>query len=112
ISHLRSCYRNNVKAFGDGRYGALLVAEPGIQQYAQDGGSEMQVNEVIVGSSWILAVSLEEYGLSEEAKQLTEAMFRVIREYGLQFRTPAAWNRTGRFRAPMNLRPLAVWLLP
>ena len=70
----------------------------------------MQVNEVIVGSSWVLAVSLEEYGLTEESGWLTEAMFRVIKDYGLQFRTPAAWNRAGQFRAPMNLRPLAVWL--
>lgn len=109
-SHLLSCFSNNVKAFGEGRYGALLVAEPGIQHYAQDGGSEMQVNEVIVGSSWVLAVSLEEYGLTEESGWLAESMFRVIKDYGLQFRTPAAWNRAGQFRAPMNLRPLAVWL--
>lgn len=111
VKHLQTAYRNNVQAFAEGNIGALLVAEPGIWNYEKDGGDEMQVNEVIVGSSWVLAACLEEFGLKEEAERLTESMFQMIRFYGLQFRTPAAWNQEGRFRAPANLRPLAVWLL-
>lgn len=109
-SHLKAAYQNNAVSFCAGKFGALLVAEPGIQNYEKDGGDELQVNEVIVGSSRILAASLQEFGLCREAQELSEAMAETIAEYGLQFRTPAAWNQSGQFRAPMNMRPLAVWL--
>lgn len=87
------------------------MAEPDIQTYEKDGGDELQVNEVIVGSSWILAACLQEFGFTQEARTLADSMFQTIRTYGLQYRTPAAWTSDGHFRAPMNLRPLAVWLL-
>lgn len=109
-SHLQAAYQNNAASFCGGKFGALLVAEPGIQNYEKDGGDELQVNEVIVGSSQILAASLREFGLYREAQELSESMAETIAEYGLQFRTPAAWNQSGQFRAPMNMRPLAIWL--
>lgn len=111
LSHLKAAWQNNAAAFCGGRYGALLVAEPDIQTYEKDGGDELQVNEVIVGSSWVLAACLQEFGLTEESDALASSMFQTIRSYKLQYRTPAAWTSDGHFRAPMNLRPLAVWLL-
>jgi len=110
--HLRSTFENNARQYHQGRYGPLLVAEPGQYNYGRDGGEELQVNEVIVGSAWILVAMLREYGLMQEAVELASAM--VNHQYqnsGLQFRTPAAWDGLGRFRAPLNMRPLSIWWL-
>jgi uncharacterized protein (DUF608 family) len=109
-SHLLGAFENNFAAFANGRYGALLVAEPSVQKYEKDGGDELQVNEVLVGSSWVLAACLKEFGLDEQAEQLENAMRQTLGRYGLYYRTPAAWSADGLFRAPMNMRPLAVWL--
>lgn len=109
-SHLLAAFENNFEAFAGGRYGALLVAEPSVQKYEKDGGDEMQVNEVLVGSSWVLAACLREFGLEKEADRLAEAMRTTMKTYALYYRTPAAWSGDGLFRAPMNMRPLAVWL--
>jgi uncharacterized protein (DUF608 family) len=109
-THLLSAYENNASAFAGGRYGALLVAEPHIQKYEKDGGDELQVNEVLVGSSWVLTACLEQFGLPEQSRALAKAMRDTLKAYGLYYRTPAAWSADGLFRAPMNMRPLAVWL--
>lgn len=108
--HLLHAYENNVASFAEGAYGALLVAEPHVQKYEKDGGDELQVNEVIVGSSWVLSACLDAFGLYEQAEQLAQAMRKTLKRYGLYYRTPAAWSADGLFRAPMNMRPLAVWL--
>jgi uncharacterized protein (DUF608 family) len=111
-SHLAAIHRNNLLAFADGRLGPLLVAEEGRQRYDQDGGEELQVNEVLVGSAWMFAAMLAGYGMTEEAGQLAGALGNTIfGGSGLQFRTPAAWDEQGRFRAALNMRPLAVWML-
>lgn len=112
VSHLQCLYQNNVKAYKNGQYGPLLVAEPGKLQYVRDGGDEMQVNEVLVGTAWILASTLKEYGLAEEAKELTMNLRKMLYDIsGCQFKTPAAWNNIGQFRAPLNMRPLSIWML-
>jgi uncharacterized protein (DUF608 family) len=110
--HLAAIHSNNLQAFADGRLGPLLVAEEGRQRYDQDGGEELQVNEVLVGSAWMFAAMLAEYGLAGEAGKLADTMRNTIYGgTGLQFRTPAAWDEQGRFRAALNMRPLAVWML-
>ena len=112
VSHLREAYRNNFLAYNDGKFGSLLVAEPGNQHYDQDGGDALQVNEVIVGSSWVLAASLLEFGMREEGCRVAESLRRMIHGgTGLQFRTPAAWDGAGKYRTALNMRPLAVWML-
>lgn len=112
LSHLKCIYENNLLAYEKGKYGPLLVAEPGRQQYDQDGGEELQVNEVLVGSAWTFTAMLYEYGLQKEADFLAENLRNMIYQgTGLQFRTPAAWDNKGQYRAPMNMRPLAIWLL-
>jgi uncharacterized protein (DUF608 family) len=111
-SHLAAIHCNNLLAFADGRLGPLLVAEEGRQRYDQDGGEELQVNEVLVGSAWMFVAMLAGYGMAEEACQLAETLGNTIYGgTGLQFRTPAAWDGQGRFRAALNMRPLAVWML-
>jgi non-lysosomal glucosylceramidase len=72
----------------------------------------LQVNEVLVGSAWVYVAMLAEYGLHEKARLLADRMvdFQYVRA-GLQFRTPAAWDGEGQFRAPLNMRPLSIaWL--
>jgi uncharacterized protein (DUF608 family) len=110
--HLRTVWRNNVAAYHDGQFGPLLIAEPGRLQFDRDGGESLQVNEVLVGSAWVYVGMLAQYGLTEEAGRLADAMvgFQYERS-GLQFRTPAAWDAQGYFRAPLNMRPLSIsWL--
>lgn len=110
--HLETVWENNVDAFHQGTIGPLLVAEPGIHRYGKDGGEELQVNEVLVGSAWVFVAMLAEYGLHDKARTLADRMvtFQYDRS-GLQFRTPAAWDGDARFRAPLNMRPLSIaWL--
>lgn len=112
VSHLKAVYENNLMAYADGKFGPLLVAEPGRQKYDRDGGEELQVNEVLVGSAWIFTAMLYEYGLKEEGDFLAKNLRDMIYgNTGLQFRTPAAWDNRGYYRAPLNMRPLAIWLL-
>ena len=112
VSHLRAVYANNFRKFQEGSLGPLLVASPKQISFSGDGGDELQVNEVLVGSAWMSAAMMRYYGLEDEAAETAEAVASVIYGKGkLQFRTPAAYDAANRFRAPMNMRPLAVWLL-
>lgn len=110
--HLETVWESNVEAFHQGRFGPLLVAEPGQHRYGGDGGEELQVNEVLVGSAWVFVAMLAEYGLKEKARFLADQMASFqYGQSGLQFRTPAAWDGDGQFRAPLNMRPLSIaWL--
>lgn len=110
--HLETVWQNNVVAYREGRFGPLLIAEPGRQRFERDGGEELQVNEVLVGSAWVYIGMLAEYGLTDKARTLAENMVSFqYRRSGLQFRTPAAWDADGHFRAPLNMRPLSIALL-
>ncbi|HLR97601.1 MAG TPA: GH116 family glycosyl hydrolase [Jiangellaceae bacterium] len=110
--HLRAAYEICHRGYDDGRVGPLLIGERGGGRYDQDGGEELQVNEVIIGSAWMFAAMLRYYGLAAEADEVAGSLREVLYGgSGLQFRTPAAVDRDGRFRAPLNLRPLAAWWL-
>jgi len=55
---------------------------------------------------------LRHHGLAAEADDVAGSLRDVLYGgTGLQFRTPAAIDRHGRFRAPLNMRPLAAWWL-
>ena len=72
----------------------------------------MQVDEVLVGAAWSCIGLMLRYGLQDEAEEMAETMHRVhYDESGLQFRTPAAWRSDRGYRAPLNLRPMAVGFL-
>lgn len=73
---------------------------------------QSQVREMLSGINISFACQLLTAGLEAEALAVLEAVYRTIyEEKGLWFRTPAAWNERGDFRAIMNLRPLVVWAL-
>ena len=111
-AHLRTAYSVAHQNYRDGVVGPLLVAEEQLRHYERDGGEELQVNEVLVGSAWLFAAMLKRYGLDEEAQQVASSLRAVLHGgSGLQFRTPAAVNADGLFRAPLNMRPLSVWWL-
>lgn len=110
--HLATSYSFAYENFQNGELGPLLVAEEQLRHYERDGGEELQVNEVIVGSAWLFVAMLKRYGLHEQAGNVGDSLARLLHGgSGLQFRTPAAVDAEGRFRAPLNLRPLSVWWL-
>lgn len=109
--HLRATFARNFDTAAQRDIGPLLVADPAVARYAQDGGEELQVNEVIVGSAHIFAGCLRDWGLTEHYTAMRSALSRHEASAGLQFRTPAAWDAQRRFRAPLNMRPLAIWAL-
>jgi len=112
ISHLKSAYQYNFLDYESGSAGPLLVASKTGETMTPDGGEELQINEVLVGAAWAFCAMLYEFGLTPEAGRVADSLAAVTyRRSGLQFRTPAAWDAQGRFRAPLNMRPLAVWLL-
>ncbi|TVQ40080.1 MAG: hypothetical protein EA384_04005 [Spirochaetaceae bacterium] len=111
-SHLCAVYRHCFVQYERGRLGPLLLAESGRTRFAGDGGDELQVNEVLLGSAWMTVSMMHYYGLETEADTIAAALVDTIYgTAGLQFRTPAAVDAFGRFRAPMNMRPLSIWFL-
>lgn len=111
-NHLRAAFEICHLGYAGGRFGPLLIGERDRRHYQHDGGEELQVNEVLVGSGWLFAAMLRHYGLSVQADHVATSLRDVLYGgTGLQFRTPAAVDRDGRFRAPLNMRPLAVWWL-
>lgn len=111
-SHLEAVFRYGFRNYAEGKAGPLLVSEPDKQRYEKDGGHELQVNEVLVGTAWMYVAMLRHYGLRAEADEVAAVMRDMLYGgNGLQFRSPAAWNAGGEYRAPLNMRPLAVWLL-
>jgi non-lysosomal glucosylceramidase len=112
ISHLEKAYEYNFIGYKKGVVGPLLVADGSGNRFTPDGGEELQINEVLVGSAWVFCSMLYNYGLHKEATSLSNVLHKVLYEKsGLQFRTPAAWDADCQFRAPLNMRPLAVGLL-
>ncbi len=108
-SHLRAVYKYNFKKFENGCYGPLLIAGKKDNFKTSD---KALIGEVLVGSAWASIGMMYAYGLLKEAEEMALSMHRVLyQKSGLQFRTPAAWNVKGFYRAPLNLRPLAIWFL-
>ncbi|WP_147919101.1 GH116 family glycosyl hydrolase [Ruania zhangjianzhongii] len=111
--HLRAGYEICHRGYADGQVGPLLIGERDrTSRFDQDGGEELQVNEVLVGSAWMFTAMLRHFGLHAEADDVAGSLHRTLYGgTGLQFRTPAAVAAEGLFRAPLNLRPLAIWWL-
>lgn len=108
-SHLRTVYQCNFHGMDDGRWGPSLQAPP--TGWADEEGG-VQIDEVLVGSAWSCAALMLRVGLQQEGEAIANALRRVLfEESGLQFRTPAAWTRCREYRAPLNLRPLAIGYL-
>ncbi|GAB4149933.1 MAG: GH116 family glycosyl hydrolase [Sphingomonadales bacterium] len=99
---------------GAGKGPVLLIgaSNAGLAEAAKHGDNTVQIGEVIVGTAMSFAAQLRCWGLAQQADQVRQALYHELYEVrGLFFRTPAAFE-TGRnvYRAPLNLRPLAIWL--
>lgn len=104
--HLLKVYETNFKKFSNGAFGLVLQSPPdGWEQL--NGG--VQLDEVLVGAAWSSIALMQHYGMLMEASEIAGSMYNILySESGMQFRTPAAWNRKREFRAPLNLRPMAI----
>ncbi|MDL2271477.1 non-lysosomal glucosylceramidase [Desulfovibrio sp. OttesenSCG-928-I05] len=110
-SHIRAAHAYAYKRHGF--HGPLLICEPDNGSFPPDGGDiGLQVNEVILGAAWAAVAHAYHVGLPELGREMAEDMSGYLHgRAGLLGRSPAAWDSRGFFRAPLNMRPLAIWLL-
>ena len=104
---LRTIHRMNVRAFADGRMGAVNGMHP---DGTVDHSSE-QSAEVWVGTAYALAAFMIGRGLDAEGWETARGVVATTYERGLWFRTPEAYDADGNFRASIYLRPLAIWAI-
>jgi len=108
LSAAKKIFATNVMKFGNGEMGAAngMAANGSIIR------DNEQAQEVWVGTSFGLAALLLSEGLTNEAYHTAWGIHHVVYETkGYWFRTPEAWDDTGNFRAPMYMRPAAVWAM-
>lgn len=110
---LKTLFETNFRIAGQGRGALTLTTRDGktVAGTASDGDGAIQAGEVLIGCNLSFAAQLEAWGLAGEADILRRALYKEIYEdRNLAFRTPAAIDLAQRtHRAPMNIRPLAVW---
>jgi len=108
LSAAKKIFATNVMKFGNGEMGAAngMAADGSIIR------DNEQAQEVWVGTSFGLAALFLSEGLTKEAYHTAWGIHHVVYETkGYWFRTPEAWDDTGNFRAPMYMRPAAVWAM-
>lgn len=107
-SALKKVFDYNVRRFFDGKRGAVNGMRP-------DGRldkSNMQSQEMWIGTTFALAAEMLQEGLRNEAFSTAEGIFQPIyRDFGLFFQTPEAINSEGVYRATGYMRPLAIWAM-
>jgi non-lysosomal glucosylceramidase len=107
ITTLRTIHRLNVRSFHGGRMGAVNGMRP---DGTVDDSSE-QSAEVWIGTTYALAALMIGRGLVDEGWETARGAAAVTYERGLWFRTPEAYDGNGNFRAPLYMRPLAIWAI-
>jgi non-lysosomal glucosylceramidase len=108
ISAAKKIFATNVMKFNNGEMGAAngMTAKGDIIH------DNEQAHEVWVGTSFGFAALLLSEGMTKEAYHTAWGIHHVVYETkGYWFRTPEAWDETGDFRAPMYMRPAAVWAM-
>jgi non-lysosomal glucosylceramidase len=74
--------------------------------------SNLQSQEVWVGTSYTLAACLLQHGLDEAAWNTARGVVESTwQRLGYWFQTPEAWTRDGNFRSLAYMRPLAIWAM-
>ena len=114
IKSLNSIYENNYLKADEGRYGAICIQESVIREGEENilAAKDTQITEILSGINISLACQLDHYGEKDKALNILKAIYNTIYvEKGLWFRTPAAWDKNGNFRAIMNMRPLIIWAM-
>ncbi len=110
---LRHVWQKNFVETG-GR-GVMAVTSPRHDSslYAPKGEEGLQWDEILIGFNASFAAALRAYGLEDECRILMRALADELGpKRGLHFRLPAALvPDRPEYRAQMNLRPLALWML-
>lgn len=103
--------RNHVPGLGVRNFSGLPEAGEAVGDTVFN-PADCQTHEILSGINMAFAGHLQQSGLKREAMAVLSSLHEAIyRGKGLWFRTPAAWNGDGDFRAIMNLRPLVIWAL-
>lgn len=113
-SALQHVFETNFVIAGQRRGAISMVSDRHDSSlYAPKGEEGLQWDEVLVGFNYSFAAQLRHYGLEQQAQQLVSALTtELCVRRGLRFRTPAAFNLDRPvYRAQMNMRPLAIWML-
>lgn len=116
ITALKTLYHQNFLITGRGE-GVITLANmvpEAVQAVKDDHHIAFQTSESIVGFNFSFAAQLESWGLTQEGLEIRKALHRNLYQRGMFARTPAAYDvdemESGlKFRASMNMRPLAVW---
>ncbi len=105
---LQTVYEYNVGRLRGGTMGAIN----GMRPDGRVDRSNLQSQEVWIGTTYALAAAMLEEGLGEESWRTAEGVVRSTYEtLGYWFQTPEAWDERGDFRAASYMRPLAIWAL-
>lgn len=108
LSALRKIYDFNVKKFEDGEMGAVNGMKPS----GWVDTSSMQSQEVWPGVTYALAATMLQEGMTREAFATAKGVVTMTyNDLGYWFGTPEAWNYVGDNRAPVYMRPLAIWAM-
>ncbi len=108
LSSLNVIYQHNVLGFEGGSMGAVNGCRP----HGRVDTSNLQSQEVWVGTSYTLAACLLQHGLDEAAWNTARGVVESTwQRLGYWFQTPEAWTRDGNFRSLAYMRPLAIWAI-
>jgi non-lysosomal glucosylceramidase len=103
-SALQQVFDSNVMKFGNGEMGAA-------NGFGVKGDNvNEQVLEVWTGTTFGVASHMLSEGMREQAFHTAKGVYNVVwQDRGYWFRTPEAYDVSGRYRASMYMRPGAIW---
>lgn len=109
VKALQTVYDFAVMKFHDGQMGAVN----GIGADGNPLSGNEQVEEVWTGTTFSIASEMIAEGLTEQGFNTAKGVYNVVWDSehgrGYWFRTPEAYDGRGLFRAPMYMRPAAIW---
>jgi non-lysosomal glucosylceramidase len=105
---LRTIFDVNVMKSAKGEMGAVN----GMSADGELLPDSPQAQEVWTGTTLSLASFMLSEGLRDEAFRTAWGIYHTSYEVrGYWFRTPEAWDKDGRFRASIYMRPAAIWAM-
>lgn len=103
---LQTIHNFNLRKFENGDLGVVN----GMKSDGTVDTSSLQSSEVWPGTNFILAATMFQTDLTEEAFEILYKVLRASYEtFGYQFQTPEAWDKKGHYRACTYMRPLSIW---
>ena len=110
MKSLKKIFDFNVMKFHAGEMGAVNGMTADGQVIVQQGNQ--QVQEVWTGTTFSVAALMLQDGMKDEGYRTAWGIYHTTYEtQGYWFRTPEAWDGTGKYRASMYMRPAAIWAM-